>query len=107
VWAKSKTSHLPAPNRESGFRAATTPHRNSARQAVRHQFTQAFLLITASFPAKYIIAKELAPHISLTACASPVVAGGEGGFSFPYPRGSYPGKVLDFRPKPQYGTIAA
>ena len=102
--AKSKTSHLPAPNRETGLRTATTPHRNSARQAVRHQFTQAFLLITASFPAKYIIAKELAPHISLIRREGP---GGEGGPSFPYPRGSYPGKVLDFRPKPQHGTIAA
>ena len=69
--AKSKTSHLPAPNRETGFRTVTTPHRNSARQAVRHQFTQAFLLITASFPAKYIIAKELAPPISLIPVCEP------------------------------------
>src|ERR1700689_5598047 len=40
-------------------------HPNSARLAARHQFTKAFLLIPGSLPAKCMIAKGLALHISL------------------------------------------
>jgi len=40
-------------------------HPNSARQAVRHPFTEAFLLITGSLPAKHMTVKGLALHISL------------------------------------------
>jgi hypothetical protein len=48
-WAKAKTSHLPLPE----------SHPNSARLTAKHQFTQAFLLITGSLPAKYMITKEV------------------------------------------------
>src|ERR1700678_1698804 len=49
-------------------------HPNSARLAARHQFTQPFLLITGSLPAKYMIAKGLVPHISLVRVCGPAAA---------------------------------
>jgi hypothetical protein len=44
----------------------TESHANSARQGGRYPFTRAFLLITALLPAKSMITKGLAPHISST-----------------------------------------
>src|ERR1700733_9132293 len=44
---------------------------NSERLAARHQFTQAFLLITGSLPAKCMIANGLALHISLAPVCDP------------------------------------
>src|ERR1700733_3250810 len=70
-WAKTKTSHLPSP----------PSHANSARHSVRHQFTQAFLLITGSLPAKHLINKGfssahiLGPSVRVRRCT-----GGDGGF---------------------------
>jgi len=72
-WAKAKTSHLPLPE----------SHPNSARHTARHQFTQAFLLITGSLPAKCMIANGLALHISLAPVCEPGrYMGRDGGFSF-------------------------
>src|SRR5580698_625673 len=56
-------------------------HANSARHSVRHQFTQAFLLITGSLPAKQLINKGfssahiLGPSVRVRRCT-----GGDGGF---------------------------
>jgi hypothetical protein len=63
-WVKAETSHLPLPK----------SHSNSARLAARHQFTQAFLLITGSSPAKHMIANGLALHISLAPVCEPGAA---------------------------------
>jgi hypothetical protein len=96
-WAKAKTSHLPLPE----------SHPNSARLTARHQFTQAFLLITGALPAKRLIANELALDISLAPGCDPSGArmGMKASHSNTYD--SLPDKVLDFGPKPEYGTLAA
>src|ERR1700677_4548717 len=57
---------------------------NSARHSVRHQFTQAFLLITGSLPAKHMITKGLALHISLAQGCEP--GGARVGMEASYPR---------------------
>ena len=57
-------------------------HPNSARQAARHQFTQAFLLITGSLPAKYMITKEVSSaHILGPGVRARWCAGAHGSFS--------------------------
>ena len=96
-WVKAETSHLPLPK----------SHSNSARLAARHQFTQAFLLITGALPAKRLIANGLALDISLAAGCDPGGArmGMKASHSNTYD--SLPDKVLDFGPKPEYGTLAA
>src|SRR6202050_5571525 len=73
-------------------------HPNSARLAARHQFTLAFLLITGSLPARHMIAKQLAPHISLAWVSEP--GGNRAGMEASHPILTIPlpGKVLDFRP---------
>jgi hypothetical protein len=71
------------------------------------QFTQAFLLITDSLPAKQMIAKGLAPHISLVRVRGPCGARAGMETFLPHSRGPCPGKVLDFGAKPEYGTLAA
>src|ERR1700677_97196 len=76
-WAKAKTSHLPLPE----------SHPNSARLTARHQFTQAFLLITGALPAKRLIANGLALDISLAPGVRPQrCTDGDEGFSFQYLR---------------------
>src|SRR5580692_23653 len=67
--------------------------------SAKHQFTQAFLLITGSLPAKYMITKE----VSSAHFLGPVgwVRGALGAFSCHISGGPCPNKVLDFRPKPE------
>jgi hypothetical protein len=75
VSSNQDVSFVFSPIIRPGFELAA-PATHSARQAVRHQFTPPFLLITGSLPAKYIAAKGLAPHLSSAAvCRNPWLAG--------------------------------
>jgi hypothetical protein len=96
-WAKAKTSHLPLPE----------SHPNSARLTARPQFTAAFLLITGSLPAKCMIAKALALHISLAPGCDPsgAQAGMEAAHSNPY--GSLAGQSARLPSQGSHGTTAA
>src|SRR3984957_16973135 len=82
-------------------------HPNSARLAARHPFTWGFLLITASLPAKYMIAKGLAPHISLARMCGAAAARTGMEVSHPIFTRLLSGRGARLPCEAQYGTTAA
>ena len=76
-----------------------------ARQALRRQLTRAFFHISKSLPAKYLVANELAPHISwIPAAETPYVRGRRRALTT-ISGGSLP-EVLDFRASPIWNLCA-
>jgi hypothetical protein len=81
LQVKAETSHCLLPK----------SHPNSARHSVGHQYTQAFLHITGPLPAKHMITKGLALHLSLAEACEP--GGARVGMETSYPRFTAPVRI--------------